>query len=87
MGRDQARLVPDLRRPRSAPSHTPVTDARVQAIVERHRQHLERWFYPCSIAFHKTLGAMYVADPRFAANIDATAPGLAQFLSDAIAAS
>ncbi len=65
----------------------PVTDARVQSLVERHRAHLDRWFYPCSTAMHKNLGAMYVADPRFKANIDKTAPGLAQYLSDAIAAS
>jgi MerR family transcriptional regulator, thiopeptide resistance regulator len=83
--RDWAAIYADLAAELAA--HTPVTDPRVQAIVERHRQHLERWFYPCSTAFHKNLGAMYVADPRFAANIDKTAPGLAQYLSDAIAAS
>jgi hypothetical protein len=66
---------------------TPVTDAKVQALVEAHRAHIDRWFYPCSKDMHKGLGAMYVADPRFAANIDKTAPGLAQYLSDAIAAS
>lgn len=64
-----------------------VTDARVQALVERHRAHIDRWFYPCSSQMHKGLGAMYVADPRFTANIDKTAPGLARYLSDAIAAS
>jgi DNA-binding transcriptional MerR regulator len=66
---------------------TPVADPRVQALVEQHRQHLERWFYPCSTQMHKGLGAMYSADPRFATNIDKTAPGLAHYLSDAIAAS
>ena len=65
----------------------PITDARVQALVERHRALIERWYYPCSATMHKSLGAMYVADPRFTANIDKTAPGLAQYLSDAIAAS
>jgi MerR family transcriptional regulator, thiopeptide resistance regulator len=30
---------------------------------------------------------MYVADPRFAANFEKIAPGFAQFLRDAIAAS
>jgi MerR family transcriptional regulator, thiopeptide resistance regulator len=83
--RDWAAIYADLAAEMTA--NTPVTDARVQTIVERHRQHLERWFYPCSTAMHKNLGAMYVADARFAANIDKTAPGLAQFLSDAIAAS
>jgi DNA-binding transcriptional MerR regulator len=64
-----------------------VTDARVQALVEAHRQHIDRWFYPCSKEMHKNLGAMYVADPRFAENIDKAGAGLAQYLSDAIAAS
>ena len=66
---------------------TPVTDARVQALVEQHRAHIDRWFYPCSVEMHKNLGTMYVADARFAANLDKTAPGFAQYLSDAIAAS
>lgn len=64
-----------------------VTDTRVQALVEQHREHIDRWFYPCSKEMHKNLGAMYVADPRFAANLDKTGPGFAQYLSDAIAAS
>lgn len=66
---------------------TPVADPRVQALVEEHRAHIGRWFYPCSVEMHKNLGAMYVADARFTANLDKTAPGFAQYLSDAIAAS
>lgn len=66
---------------------TPVTDAAVQALVDEHRAHIERWFYPCSREFHRNLGAMYVADPRFTANLDKVAPGFARYLSDAIAAS
>jgi DNA-binding transcriptional MerR regulator len=62
----------------------PVTDAAVQAGVEKHRLLIDRWFYPCSVEMHRSLGAMYVADPRFAANLDANAPGYAQFLSEAI---
>jgi DNA-binding transcriptional MerR regulator len=68
-------------------AHTPVTDPRVQALVEQHRQHIDRWFYPCSKQMHKALGAMYVADPRFTANIDKTAAGLAHYFSTAIDAS
>jgi hypothetical protein len=72
-----------------------VTDARVQALVEQHRMHIDRWFYPCSVEMHKGLGAMYVADPRFAANLERAASpkgdkngeGFAQYLSNAIAAS
>lgn len=66
---------------------TPVTDASVQQLVEAHRAHIDRWFYPCSPEMHKGLGAMYVADARFAANLDKVAPGFAQYLSDAIGAS
>lgn len=64
-----------------------VTDAHVQDLVEQHRMHIERWFYPCSKEMHKGLGAMYVANPRFASNLDRTGEGFAQYLSDAIAAS
>lgn len=63
-----------------------VDDARVQAAVEAHRAHIARWFYPCSRALHRGLGNMYVADPRFTANIDRVAPGLAAFLRAAILA-
>jgi DNA-binding transcriptional MerR regulator len=60
----------------------------VQAAVEDHRRHIERWFYPCSSELHKGLGEMYVADPRFTATLDKKAgPGFAQFFRDAIAAS
>jgi MerR family transcriptional regulator, thiopeptide resistance regulator len=63
------------------------TDPAVQAAVEAHRLHLDRWYYPCSRQMHHGLGEMYVADPRFTANLDKVAPGFAQFLRDAIAAS
>src|SRR5687767_14886486 len=66
---------------------TPVTDPAVQTLVERHRAHIDRWFYPCSVEMHKGLGAMYVADARFGANLNKVADGFAQYLSDAIGAS
>jgi len=62
-------------------------DPAVQAAVEDHRMHLERWFYPCSKQMHHGLGEMYVADARFTANLDKVAPGFARFLRDSIAAS
>jgi DNA-binding transcriptional MerR regulator len=62
-------------------------DPAVQAAVEDHRVHIERWFYPCSRQMHHGLGEMYVADPRFTENLDKVAPGFARFLRDAIAAS
>jgi DNA-binding transcriptional MerR regulator len=65
----------------------PPTDAAVQAAVEDHRLLIDRWFYPCSVELHRALGALYVSDPRFTANLDKAAPGYARYLSDAIAAS
>ena len=61
-------------------------DPAVQALVDEHRAHITRWFYPCSRAIQRGLGEMYVADPRFTANIDRFAPGLAAFLRAAILA-
>jgi DNA-binding transcriptional MerR regulator len=62
----------------------PPDDARVQAAVVAHREHLTRWFYPCSVEMQRGLAEMYIADPRFTANIDRLAPGLARFMRDAI---
>ena len=56
----------------------------MQLLVDRHRQHIDRWFYPCSIEMQVNLGEMYVTDPRFAATYDNVQPGLAMFLRDAI---
>lgn len=63
------------------------SDPAVQAAVEDHRRHIDRWFYPCSREMHHGLGEMYVADQRFTANLDKVVPGFARFLRDAIAAS
>jgi DNA-binding transcriptional MerR regulator len=59
-------------------------DADVQALVERHRLRIDKWFYPCPIEMQVNLGEMYVADPRFTATYDRYQPGLARFLRDAI---
>lgn len=64
----------------------PASDPRAKAVVERHRQHISTWFYPCSVELQRRLGEMYVADPRFAANIDKVEPGLAAYWRDAILA-
>lgn len=62
------------------------TSPEVIALAERHRQHLSRWFYECSPDMHRGLGEMYVADERFRENWDKRAPGLAEFVRDAIVA-
>ncbi len=55
-------------------------------VAERHRSHISKWFYACTSEIHAELGRMYVADPRFAERIDATAAGLAEYMSAAIGA-
>lgn len=65
---------------------TPPTSPQARAVIERHREHITRWFYPCSLEMQRALGEMYVADPRFTENIDRVAPGLARYWRDAIAA-
>ena len=55
-------------------------------IADRHRLSIDRWFYPCSVAFHERLAAMYEGDARFAENIDKHGAGLTTFLAEAIRA-
>ncbi len=64
----------------------PATGERAQAVAERHRQHITRWFYPVSTQMHRGLAEMYVADPRFAAGYEKVAPGLAAYVRDAVLA-
>jgi DNA-binding transcriptional MerR regulator len=54
--------------------------------AEAHRLHITRRFYDCSPEMHRGLGEMYVGDPRFTANWDERAPGLAAFVRDAFVA-
>jgi MerR family transcriptional regulator, thiopeptide resistance regulator len=53
-------------------------------LAEEHRRYLSRWFYDCSYELHRGLAHMYVADPRFTQTYDVVAPGLAQYVHDAI---
>jgi hypothetical protein len=61
-------------------------DPRAMDAVERHRVLIDRWFYPCSHEMHAELGRMYVADPRFTATYERIRPGMARYVSSAIAA-
>jgi DNA-binding transcriptional MerR regulator len=65
-------------------ARVPPTDPRATALAEKHRLHIDRWFYPCSREIHASLGEMYVSDPRFAAHYDRIREGLAPYLRDAI---
>ncbi len=62
------------------------TSSEAMELAEAHRSHISKWFYECSTEIHAGLGAMYVSDPRFTANIDKAGDGLAQFMSEAITA-
>jgi MerR family transcriptional regulator, thiopeptide resistance regulator len=64
----------------------PAAGERAGAVAERHRQHITRWFYPVSTQMHRNLAEMYLADPRFAANYEKVANGLAQYVHDAVLA-
>ncbi len=64
----------------------PAGGEHARAVAERHRQHITQWFYPVSPEMHRKLAEMYVADPRFAANYNRVAPGLAAYVRAAIVA-
>lgn len=64
----------------------PPTSAAAMDIAEAHRQHIDRWFYDCPPEMHRTLGELYVGDPRFTAHYDEQTPGLAQYVHDAVTA-
>ncbi len=54
--------------------------------AEAHRQQITDSFYECTTEIHVGLAEMYIADPRFTATYEKIAPGLAQYLHDAILA-
>ena len=65
-------------------SGAPATSAEAMDAAEAHRAHIERWFYDLDHGFHRGLADMYVADPRFTKTYEDQAPGLAQYVHDAI---
>ncbi|WFE96553.1 MerR family transcriptional regulator [Micromonospora sp. WMMD987] len=63
---------------------TPADSAEAMELAEEHRQLIVRWFYDCSYEVHTGLADMYLADPRFTAYYEKIAPGLAEYLAEAI---
>jgi hypothetical protein len=63
-----------------------MTATAVLDLAERHRQHVDRWFYPCPPEMHANLGRMYVADEWFAANYKKVRAGLAAYVRGTIVA-
>lgn len=64
----------------------PADAPEVQQIAEDHRQQISRDFYACDHDMHVGLAEMYVSDERFTAHYEALAPGLAQYVHDAVQA-
>jgi MerR family transcriptional regulator, thiopeptide resistance regulator len=64
----------------------PADSPEAMAGAEAHRRQIDDWFYPCPSQMHVGLAEMYLADPRFSATYEKIAPGLAQFVHDAIKA-
>ena len=62
----------------------PATSEAAMDAAEAHRLHIHRRFYDLDHAFHRGLADMYVADPRFTATYEDLAPGLAQYVHDAV---
>ena len=65
-------------------SGAPATSTEAMDAAEAHRAHIERWFYDLDHGFHRGLADMYLADPRFTKTYEDQAPGLAQYVHDAI---
>lgn len=61
----------------------PPTDPRAMDAVDRHRQLIDRWFYPCSREMHAALGRMYIEDPRFTETYEKIRPGMARYVQEA----
>ena len=64
----------------------PADSGQAMDLAEEHRQQISRNFYDCTLEIHAGLGRMYVEDERFTAHYERIAPGLAQYVSDAIQA-
>lgn len=62
------------------------TSPEAVALAERMRQHIDRWFYACTPAMHRTLAASYTDDPRFERHYEQVAEGLAAYVRAAIEA-
>lgn len=64
----------------------PVGGAPVQAAIAKHRAQIAH-FYDVSDEMYRGLAQMYLSDPRFTKHYEDIAPGLAQFMHDAMMAS
>ncbi len=64
----------------------PPTDPAVLDLAEEHRAHVSRWQYDCDHETHRKLAEIYLTDNRMARGYEDMAPGLTQYLHDAMVA-
>jgi MerR family transcriptional regulator, thiopeptide resistance regulator len=62
----------------------PAHSAEALAAARAHRAHIAKTYYALTLQMHRGLAEMYVADDRFMRTYDDVAPGLAQYVHDAI---
>ncbi len=65
-------------------SGEPATSEAAMDAAEAHRRHIHDRFYDVSYEFHRGLADMYLADPRFTKTYEDIAPGLTQYVHDAV---
>lgn len=59
-------------------------DPEVIEIAERHRLHIDRWYYDCSLEMHSQLADLWESDDRYRQFMDAHGEGVTGFLAAAI---
>jgi hypothetical protein len=64
----------------------PADSEQAMDLAEGARAQISKWFYDCPYEMHRGLAQMYLADPRFTKTYEDQAPGLAQYVHDAIIA-
>jgi hypothetical protein len=55
-------------------------------LAEQLRQHTDHWFHDCGYEIHRGMAEHYRANRRSGRNYDEMAPGLSQYVHDAIVA-
>ncbi|MGO0576500.1 MerR family transcriptional regulator [Ornithinimicrobium panacihumi] len=71
---------------RAMQSGVPADSTEAMDLAEEGRQQICRWFYDCPRGMHANIAEMYVSDPRFTKTYEDIAPGLAQYVRDAVVA-